>query len=183
MENKLLTILAVGLLAGPMAAQSFPIERTFEITATDFTHSSGSSIPPPVDPFMIDFSVRWDPNFSYSATTEGLTINSFNLPYAAQFSYIRDSGIMVLATYVNENGCANGPESFCLIIRLATFQSPGPFVSFLDQYTESGDWISTNKAIISGPIIYDKSVPEPSVLSLLSIGLAGLGFTRRRMKV
>ena len=47
MENKLLTILAVGLLAGPMAAQSFPIERTFEITATDFTLSSGSSIPPP----------------------------------------------------------------------------------------------------------------------------------------
>jgi hypothetical protein len=72
---------AAALFAIGSAAQAATIERTFDVTASDFFLTGGSSPPTPVDPVTLDFTLIWDPSVSVtSASTAGFTINAFNLP-------------------------------------------------------------------------------------------------------
>ena len=59
-------------------------------------------------------------------------------------------------------------------------------ISLDDSFLDAG-WAdpdpNNNSSTLNVSIVGIQSVPEPSVLVLFGLGLAGLGFTRRRMKV
>jgi hypothetical protein len=116
MKSKLVAILAVGLLAGPMAAQAIPITREFNITATDFTLIDVNATPLPISPVVLDLSVSFDNAADILATTAGLTVNSFNLPYALEYAYSAFSDILTLATDPGPNNCGTPANSFCTFI-------------------------------------------------------------------
>lgn len=95
MKPKLLMASAafVAMSAGAQA----DITRTFDITASGFTDLvSGPGGVAPIDPVTLDFTLTWDPTATFDATTTGLTINSFTLPY---FSAVAGNpGFLVIAT-------------------------------------------------------------------------------------
>jgi hypothetical protein len=53
--------------------------------------------------------------------------------------------------------------------------------AFTGDFAAEGGWFSLTEIALDGDI--PPSIPEPSTLSLLGAGLAGLGIIRRRRKV
>lgn len=177
--KKFMAILAVCLLAGPMATHAVPVFKTFDVVATDFSRMFGSETPSPISPLTINFSVSFDNSTDISEETTGLTINRSNLPYSAEFAYDSSTDTLALATsaIISPFGvvCENLPESFCIFI--GDVSTAGPALSSVQQLTSSGGFWSANTIRYTS-----SSVPEPATLTLVGLGLAGFGYGRNRSK-
>ncbi len=82
---------AVLVAAIGFGANAETIERTFDITASDFALLTGDPTPPAVDPVELNFTVVFNTSAVIDQTTNGLTINSFTLPnppYSSTFAYL-----------------------------------------------------------------------------------------------
>ena len=98
MRNKLDAMVAIVMLIVPTVGHATLISHTLDITASNFVLIFGGSLPPPVSPLMIDFTVTLDNAGDISPTTTGLTVHSFNLPDAVQFTYNHSSDLLILAS-------------------------------------------------------------------------------------
>ena len=159
------------------AAMSFgghaaTIERTFDVTASDFILNSGSNIPAAVDPVELNFTLVFDPLAVITRTTAGLTINSFNLPYSTTYAN-NASGTLTIATDANVGSCDNPPNSYCFFINDPAGASPT--VNFVNQTTSSGFWVASAITVSASAI-----VPEPSTWALMLIGFGGVGWVAYR---
>ena len=178
MRNKLAAMVAIIMLIVPTAGHATLISHTLDITASNFVLIFGGSLPPPVSPLMIDFTVTLDNAGDISPTTTGLTVHSFNLLDAVQFTYNHSSDLLILASvpFVSPpGGCVNLPNTFCIFI--SNFSTAVPFASLANQTTSSG-------GVWSAQAISTRVVAEPGTLELvLSIALAAFGFSQRAQHV
>ena len=163
-------------------AHAAVIERTFDITASDFFLSSGSSTPAPVDPVTLDFTLIWDPSVSVtSASTAGFTINSFNLPnppYSLAYTYDSSTETLAVATFPKANSCLVGDTAFCVFLNDAA--GAAPFANGATQAISfTGLWDSNTVVVTASSL----AAPELSTWALMAIGFGGMGWlaSRRRL--
>ena len=167
--------LMAGLVFAAMSfgAQAAIIERTFDIEASDFFLASGSSTPTPVDPVTLDFTLIWDPSVSVtSASTSGLTINSFTLPnppYSLAYTYDSSTDTLAVATYPGANLCLVGDTAFCVFINDGA--GAAPFANGATQAISfTGLWDSNTVVVTASSL----AAPEPSTWALMAIGFGGI---------
>ncbi len=164
-------------------AHAAVIERTFDVTASGFdTLITGPSTPAPVDPVDLNFTLLFDPTVSVtSASTAGLTINSFNLPnppYSLAYTYDSVNGYLVVATYPGVDSCLNGSASYCVTLYDPAGAAPGAYGA--QQTTAPGGvWVTGNVSVTASAI---GTVPEPSTWALMLIGFGGVGWLASRRR-
>jgi hypothetical protein len=170
-----LVVLVVFGITG--VANALPITQTYEFTATGFASSA------PVDPVTGSVTVTFDPmGVDVFDQVTGITVNSLNLQLssAPAFSYFTYTGNYYSATkllivggiYSGASGVASNTNDFYVVIGNPGSSSPSMERLFYNQrvlYGTSSGGSQTGSVSIT-------SVPEPSTIATLSVGLLGVGF-------
>jgi hypothetical protein len=183
--HRLLAIAAL-LACASATAQAAPITRTYSFSASGFTP------PAPQHPIIGSFTATFDPavtqlDFAPDAVT--LTISGFvYTPANTRVDYNTGGnppGEMEFGGIVgNDNNTVSSGDDFVL----GFFNGAGTPSSAVFVYTTAGTpgqafaagfgsgSVIVNPVTAPGPI----SVPEPASLGLLGVGIAAIGFARRR---
>ena len=171
---------AVLVAAIGFGANAETIERTFDITASDFALLTGDPTPPAVDPVELNFTVVFNTSAVIDQTTNGLTINSFTLPnppFSSTFAY-DGAGTLTVATNANPDECDLTANTYCTFIGGAADASPSANL-FAQSTSLGGLWEAQSINVTAGPITV-LTVPEPSTWAMMLLGFAGLGFAGYR---
>lgn len=172
----------VALLGLSAPAQATIINRTFDVVASRFTQYFGSDPTAPTDPVFLNFTLSFDNSADISTTTSGLTINSFNLPYAAEFQYFTGSdGIALATTLVGPGACSSAAGKFCAFIHDATSASP-TLIFFQNSLPTNNVWRANSFFLTYTDAPGGPGVPEPKIWALMLIGFGGLGARLRWLR-
>ena len=158
-------------------AHAAVIERTFDVTASNFVLAVGSGDPAAVDPVTLNFTLIWDPSAVTAPTTSGLTVNAFSLPYSSVFASDAAGNVGLGRTLANATDClVGGGLTYCLIMSDSTGAQP---TAAFDQFTANGEWVADSVTVTASAI---GGAPEPSTWALMLIGFGGVGWlvSRRR---
>jgi ABC-type Mn2+/Zn2+ transport system permease subunit len=184
MKTKILGLLAVGLLAGPMAANA--VTRTY-----DFTVNGGPS-----------GALAGVTSSGYFAFDESIipalggTVNQSGLLTALSFtwngiSYNQSTANTGQLTFDSAGNLASQSFFGTTCGAFSCSVTSGTNQWFINLFTSGGTTFqefnyatpTAPSTIFSGTFTYSlrkSSVPEPGTLALLGLGLAGLGLSRRR---
>jgi hypothetical protein len=169
-------------VAAGSGAHATTIERTFDITASNFQFESGlgPDTPAPVDPVELNFTVIFNTSAVIDPTTNGLTINSFTLPnppYSSTFAY---DGLqeLTVATIGGLDECYAFANTYCTFIEYPAGASPS-VLEFFQTTSSGGIWFAQTTTITASAITI---VPESSTWAMMLLGFAGLGFAGYRSR-
>ena len=176
-KGRLLGLLgaAVALAFQAVPASATVIIQTYDITGSNFQLLYGSNAVAPIDPIFLNLTLSFDNSVDFSGTTNGMTINSTNIPYALQFAYSATYDFLTIATQAGVGSCNNPANSFCAFISGASGLSPS--ASLVQQSTSAGGYYTavTQSVTVSG-------VPEPGTWAMMLLGFGAMGVAMRRRR-
>jgi hypothetical protein len=187
MKNKWIAA-AIGVAASALSASAHAalVNRTFNLVATDFQQVFGSDPTLPPSPVTMNFTLKFDDSAYIDTTTTGLTVNSFTLPYTAEYQYFSATDAISLATYLTAPAtCDSTASSFCAFINDATSSTP-TLIFFQHSLPTYNVWRASSMSMTytdaRGGGGVGPGVPEPATWAMMLIGFGGLGAQLRRRR-
>lgn len=174
--------LGVAAWALSASAQAAVINRTFDLEVSRFEQVFGADPTPPQDPVSFNFTLSFDNSADIDTTTTGLTVNSFTLPYSAQYQYFTATdGLAVATTLLGPATCSSSPGKFCAFIHDATSAAPS-LIFFQNSLPTNNVWRGESLLLTYSDAPGGPGVPEPATWALMLIGFGGLGAQLRRQR-
>jgi hypothetical protein len=174
MKNKILGLLAAGLLAGPMSANAvmvFDFEGTCNTDGCPALSSSASGVLTLADSYVFGTAFTSSDLISFDYTSAD--IHLFFAPGDSNFSLQGGGGINADGSLVNVIDIADDDGSFFAdVLGWVAIVPPTPGSEDEDPDIDQGTIYSFT--------LRPSAVPEPGTLGLLGLGLLGLGLTRRK---
>lgn len=170
----------LGLLSAPV--QATPITRTYEFTATDWFIQPPT---PPVGTLVGSVTLTFDTDdTSLTEQTSDILLNSLNVTLGSTLGFLYDPTGFASATGIESlfiGGVSNGvgtvtpgENDFGILIENPSSSSPSLAIALLSTADPAASWRSETGTV--------SVVPAPATLVLMSLGLAGIGYTRHCSK-
>lgn len=191
MKTPLLLATCAAALAA-MPAQAALVTLTYDLTGANFLHSFAPNGPAaaPVDPLQLNFTLTFDTGVDTAdGITDGLTVTSFNLPYALRYTYLASSDTLIIGTDPIPYGACTtfsiNADHFCAFIDNAATASAS--VGYDDYYgtyylslgtPTGGQWDAQTASLAVGTA----AVPEPATWAMMIAGFALTGAALRRRR-